>query len=125
MRATITALVGLTLLLVVSQARAEYRSVLIQVTRGKDKKVSVTIHSDDKRDRRAGVTVGEAVKAIGDMRGWGSSVGLYVTSESGIPAEDLRRLRAAVDGNFLLRVQYFGRKVPQGVGAHFLKEKAK
>jgi len=62
-------LAGLALLLVASQAHAEYRTVLVRVKQDMDKKTSVTIHSDEKKEQKSAVSVGEAVKIIGEMKG--------------------------------------------------------
>src|SRR5262245_18844098 len=72
-------LAGLALLVLASQAHAEYRTVLVQVKQDKDKKASVTIYSDEKKDQQCAASVDEAVTVIGDMKGWGSTVGVYVT----------------------------------------------
>ena len=39
----------------------------------------------------------EAVKVIGEMKGWGSQVGVYVTSDRAIPRAELKKLLAAAD----------------------------
>jgi hypothetical protein len=114
-------LAGLAFLLVVSQAHAEYRTVLIQVQQDKDKKVSVTIHSDEKKEQKSAASVDEAVKVIGDMKGWGSAVGVYVTSDRGIRSDDLKTVLGAILDNSRLDLVYFGREVPKVVGDHFLK----
>jgi hypothetical protein len=117
-------LAALALLLVVSQAHAEYRTVLVQVKQDKDKKASVTIYSDEKKDQKSAVSADEAVKVIGDMKGWGSSVGVYVTSDRGIPRDDLKKVLGAINDNRWLELEYFGREVPKVVGDHFLKGEA-
>lgn len=115
---------GLAFILGVSLARAEYRMVLIQVQQDKDKKVAVTIHSDEKTDRKSAASVDEAAKVIGEMRGWRSAVGVYVTSDRGIPRADLKKLLAAINDNDWLELEYFGREVPKVIGDHFLKGQA-
>jgi hypothetical protein len=60
-------------------ALAEGRSVLVVTTHDTDGPVKVTVHSDDERDRRKEVTVGEACTAVAGMRGWGSTVNVYVS----------------------------------------------
>jgi uncharacterized protein (TIGR03066 family) len=114
-------LAGLVVLLVVSQARAEYRTVLIQLKQGPDKKASVTIHSDEKQEQKSAASVDDAVKVIGAMRGWGSQVGLYITSDRAIPSADLKKLLAAVLDNPWLQLEYFGHATPKVVADHFLK----
>src|SRR5262245_37854912 len=81
------------------QARAESRSVLIVIAHDKDRKAKVTIYSDDKQDRREGVTVEEAVKSIGEMRGWGSIVFVAVVTDRGLARKDRKQLFAAIDDN--------------------------
>jgi uncharacterized protein (TIGR03066 family) len=65
--------------------------------------------------------VDDAVKAIGQMKGWGSKVGVYVTGERGIRGDPLKKLLGAVNENHWLELEYFGREVPKVVGDHFLK----
>jgi uncharacterized protein (TIGR03067 family) len=113
-------LAGLALLLVVSQAPAEYRTVLVQVKRDKDRKVAVAIYSDVKEEQKSAVCVNEAVKVLRSMRGWGSSVGVYVTSDGRMARADLKKLLGAVTDNIHLDLVYFGDRVPRVVGDHFL-----
>jgi hypothetical protein len=115
----------LALLLVVSQAHAESRTVLVQVKQDKDKKASVTIYSDEKKEQRSAVSVDEAVRVIGDMKGWGSSVGVYVTSDQSVSRSNSKRLLAAINDNPWLQLEYLGHEVPKVVGDHFLKREAK
>ena len=114
-------LAGLTVLAVVSQTHAEYRTVLVQVKQDKDHKASVAIHSDEKKEQRSAVSVDDAVKVIGEMKGWGSRVGVYVTSERAVPRADLKKLLAAVNDNPWLDLEYFGREVPRVVADHYLR----
>lgn len=109
-------LAGLVLLLVVSQIHAESRAVFIQVKQDKEK-VSVTIHSDEKKEQRSGTSVDDAVKVIREMKGWGSVVGVYITSNRRIPRADRKKLFAAIDDNSWLELEYFGRDVPKMIGA--------
>jgi hypothetical protein len=114
-------LAGLALLLVVSQTHAEYRTVLVQVKQDKDKKTSVAIHSDEKKEQKSAVSVDDAVKVIGEMKGWGSQVGVYIASDRSIPGADLKKLLAEVSDNPWQDLEYFGREVPKVVADHFLK----
>jgi uncharacterized protein (TIGR03067 family) len=118
-------LAGLALLLAASHAHAEYRTVLVQIKQNKDKNTAVTIHSDEKKEHKTAVSVDEAVKIIGEMKGWGSSVGVYVVSDRSVARADSKKLLAAVSDNHWLELEYFGRDVPKGVGDHFLKEGSK
>ena len=114
-------LAGLALLFVVSQTRAEYRTVLVQVKQDKDKNVSVTIHSDEKKEQKSAASMADAVKLIAEMQGWGSGVGVYVTCDKSVPRPDVKKLLAAINDNAWLDLEYFGREVPKTVGDHFLK----
>jgi WD40 repeat protein len=116
-------LAGTLLLLPAAQVCAEYRTVLIQVTHVKNK-VVVTIHSDEKKERKSAISVDEAVKVISAMQGWGSSVGVYVAADRNLPRGDRQKLFAAIDGNPWLELEYFGRAVPKNVGDHFLPANA-
>src|SRR5215469_14903723 len=114
-------LAGLTVLVLVVQAHAEYRTVFIQVKQDKEKKASVTIHSDEKKEQKSAASVVDAVKVIGEMKGWRSQVGVYITAERTIPGADVKRLLAAVNDNLWLDLEYFGREIPTIVEDHFLK----
>jgi hypothetical protein len=116
---------GLVLLFAASHAHAEYRTVLVQIKQNKDKNTAVTIHSDEKKEQKAAVSVDEAVKIIGEMKGWGSSVGVYVVSDRSVSRADSNKLLTAVNDNHWLALEYFGRDVPKVVGDHFLKEGGK
>jgi uncharacterized protein (TIGR03067 family) len=118
-------LAALALSLAASQAHAEYRTVLVQVRQNKDKNTTVAIHSDEKKEQKAAVSVDEAVRIIGEMQGWGSSVGVYVVSDRSVPRADSKKLLAAVNDNHWLDLEYFGREVPKVIGDHFLKESNK
>ena len=126
MKRVITPLVGLSLLVLVSHAQAEFRTILVRIKLGDNKKPSVTIYSDDAPDRRTATTVDDAAKAIRAMKGWGSSVGVYVTSDRAIRGDELKTLFGAIADNAWLELEFFGRDVPRHVGDHFLKkERAK
>jgi uncharacterized protein (TIGR03066 family) len=114
-------LAGLAVLVVVSQTHAEYRTVLVQVKQDKDKKASVAIHSDEKKEQKSAVSVDDAVKVIGEMKGRGSQVGVYLSPDRAVPGADLKKLLAAVNDNPWLDLEYFGREVPKVVADHFLK----
>ncbi|MBM3995283.1 MAG: hypothetical protein FJ303_14190 [Planctomycetes bacterium] len=114
-------LAGLTLFLIAAQAHAEYRTVLIQIKHGKDRRLSVSIYSDEKKEQRSAISVDEAVKLLKAMQGWGSSVGVYVTSDGRIPSPELKKLLVAITDNAWLDLVYYGNEVPRVVGDHFLK----
>jgi len=119
-------LAGLALLFATSQVRAEYRTVLIQVKQDKEKKkTTVTIHSDEEKEQKTAISVDEAVKILANMKGWGSSVGVYIAAERLLEREDRKKLLDAVDDNIWLELEYFGREVPKNVADHFLKERDK
>ncbi len=114
-------LVGLAFFFAVAQLHAESRTVLVVVKQEKDKKASVTIYSDEKKEQKSAVAVDEAAKVIGEMKGWGSAVGVYVTSDRGVARADVKKLLDAINDNLWLELQYFGREVPKIVADHFLK----
>lgn len=102
-------------------ALAESRSVLIVVSHGKDGKSTVTVHSDDKGDRREAAMVGEACKAVSEMRGWGSTVNVYVVTDRPLAGTDRKALFDAIDANAWLDLSYYGRQPPKNLANHFLK----
>ena len=75
-------LAAMILLVGVAQAKAEDRTVLIQIKQPKDQRVSVAIHSDDKKEQEAAASTDDAVKVIGQMQSWRSRVGVYVTADN-------------------------------------------
>ncbi|HJZ58528.1 MAG TPA: hypothetical protein VKE74_26540 [Gemmataceae bacterium] len=108
-------------LALVAPALAESRSVLLVVAHDTDGKAMVTIHSDDKQDRRDGATVGEACRAVAGMKGWGSTVGVYVVTDRPLSRKDRRALFDAIDANAWLDLSYYGRETPKNLADHFLE----
>lgn len=100
---------------------AESRSVLVVVTHDKDGKAQVAIHSDDKQDRREAATVAEACKAVTGMKGWGSTVSVYVVTDRTLARKDRKALFDAIDANVWLDLPYYGRDTPKNLADHFLK----
>src|SRR5262249_52015545 len=80
-----------------------------------------TIYSDEKEENQSGISVDEAAKLIGKLRGWGSSVGVYITTDGRADRTDLRKLFAPVFDNIHLELVYFGDEMPKVVGDHFLR----
>jgi hypothetical protein len=117
-------LIGFVFVWIAGPARAESRTVLIQIKQDGEKRSVVTIHSDDAKERRSTIAVDEAVKVVTDMRGWGSSVGIYISFDHNVPRESRRALLAAINTNIWLDLQYFGPGIPQEVGDHFLRNRA-
>ena len=102
-------------------ALGESRSVLVVTTHDKDGSVRVTVHSDDERDRRTGVTVGEACQAVAGMRGWGSTVNVYVVTDRPLSRTDRTALFEAIDANHWLDLASYGREAPKNLADHFLR----
>ena len=102
-------------------ALAEGRSVLVVLTHDQDGTVTAAVHSDDERDRRTGATVGEACRAVAGMRGWGSTVNVYVVTDRPLSRADRKALFDAIDGNHWLDLASYGRAAPKNLADHFLK----
>jgi hypothetical protein len=100
---------------------AESRSVLAVITHDKGGMAKVTVHSDDKRDRRQEVAVDEACKAVAAMKGWGSMVNVYVVTDRPLSQADRKALFVAIDANHWLDLSYYGREAPRNLTDHFLK----
>jgi hypothetical protein len=113
-------LAGLALLLVVAQTGADDRMVLVQVKGEKDKKVSVTIYSDQQEERQSAISVDEAVKRIAEMKSWGKC-DVYVTSDGCAWRGDVKKLLAAIIDNYWLNLEYFGHEAPKKVAGNFLQ----
>src|SRR3954468_12081501 len=86
-------------LLLAGPALAEYRVVLIRVSHTKEGKPLVTIRSDDKQDRTETASVDEACKAIKQMKGWGSAVGVFVVTDRGLKGPEAKKLLGAILDN--------------------------
>src|SRR5687768_15817502 len=99
MKTLLSLVIGLVL---AGPALAEYRVVLIRITHPKEGKPLVTIRSDAPADRREGVSVEEACKAIKQMTGWGSAVGVHVVSDGGMRNPVDRQLLRAITDNWWL-----------------------
>lgn len=108
-------------LVLAGPALAEYRVVLIRVAHTKEGKPLVTIRSDAKADRREGVSVDEACKAIKQMTGWGSAVGVHVVSDRGLMGPEAKRLLGAILDNCWLTLLTLGWEAPKDLPAEWLK----
>jgi hypothetical protein len=102
-------------------ALAESRSVLVVLTHDTDGRAKVTVHSDDKRDGRREVAVGEACQAVAAMKGWGSTVNVYVVTDRHLSRADRKALFDAIDANPWLDLSFYGREAPKNLADHFLK----
>jgi hypothetical protein len=118
MKTLLTLAVGLIL---VGPAHAEYRIVLIRVHHAKDGKQTVTIRSDVKADRTEAASVDDACKAVKQMTGWGSAVGVHIVSDGGVLAPvDPKLLRAILD-NWQMNLVSVDAEIPKGLSADWLK----
>jgi hypothetical protein len=102
-------------------AFAESRSVLLVATHDKDGEVRFAIHSDDRPDGREAASVEEACRAVAAMKGWGSSVNVYVVADRKLDRKDRKALFDAVDANHWLDLSYYGPEAPKSLAEHFLK----
>lgn len=107
---------GLVFFLAVTAAAAEYRTVLVRLKHDPEKKTSVSIDSDEKKERRSAASVAEAAKVIAGMEGWGSTVGVYVVSDQDVPRADLKELLRRIRDNPWLELKASGRDLPKEVG---------
>ena len=116
-------LAGLVLILFAGSAQAESRSVLIRIETGQDQKARVTIYSDEKAERKASISIAEAVQVIAGMKGWGSSVNVYLWTEGRLPHAAHNQLFQAIDDNPWLDLAFFGREAPKTIVANFIRER--
>jgi hypothetical protein len=116
--------IGFALIVTAFQARAESRSVLVVVSHDKDGNAKVSIHSDDKMDRREAVTVDAACKTVVDMKGWGSTVNVFIVTDRVLARKDRKALFDTIDANHWLDLSYYGREAPKNLTDHFLKPNA-
>jgi hypothetical protein len=107
----------------VSQARGEYRSILILVTHARDAKPQVTIRSDLKDEQQESISVDQACKLIKKMVGSVSSVEVSVVLEGGLAGRDAEKLLKAIFDNGWLTLGYLGPDMPKGLPAIPLKAK--
>jgi hypothetical protein len=117
------ALALVAVLTLTAPALAESRSVLVVVTHDKDGKAIITVHSDDKVDRREATTVDEACKAVAGMKGWGSVVSVYVVIDHPLSRKNRKALFDAIDANAWLNLSYYGPEAPKNLADYFLKPK--
>ena len=108
-------------LILTAPALAESQSVLVVVTHDKDGKATLTVHSDDKHDRRAIATLDEACKAVAGMKGWGSTVHVYVVTDRSLARKDRKALFDAIEANAWLDLSYYGPEAPKNLTDYFLK----
>jgi hypothetical protein len=115
-------LILVVLALAASRASAETRSILIRVTVNGDK-TEVTVHSEEKKDRREKVTAAEAAKAIAAAQGWGSVVNVYVAADEGVKGADLKKVLDAAKGNVWCKLHPVN-DVPQRISEVFASHDA-
>jgi hypothetical protein len=125
MKLATTIIAGMVLVLFAGSARAESRTVLIRIKPDKDQKPLVTIYSDAKTEQKSSISVEEAIKVIAVMKGWGSSVGVYIWTESRLPGDARGKLFKAIDDNVWLVLEYFGRQSPKTIADYFIKDEPK
>lgn len=101
-------LILVVLALAASRASAETRSILIRVTVNGDK-AEVTVHSEEKKDRREKVTAAE---------GWGSVINVYVAADKGVKDADLKKVLDAARGNHWCKLHPVG-EVPRRIRESF------
>ncbi len=99
-------------------ARAELRTIALDVHQTKDKTVKVSMYSDVKEERQKDLSVAEATKILKKAKGWGSSVEVAVVTRAGDLSAYLPLLQAISD-NIWLDLVILKRK--DGLGERILK----
>ncbi|MGB0579570.1 MAG: hypothetical protein ACPGVU_07710 [Limisphaerales bacterium] len=86
------------LLAMTGLARAEYRTIAIEVHRAANQPAQVNIHSDVTPEKKHGISITEAAVILRKARGWGSAVGVAMVT-SGIDSSSCKPLVIAIAQN--------------------------
>ena len=99
-------------------SRAESRAIALDVSRGTDKSVTVSIYSDVKSEQKNGVSVPDAATILKNAKGWGSNVEIAIVTD-GVQLRDYFQLVQAINENIYLNLAII--KARRDLGEHILK----
>ena len=101
-------------------AKAELRSIAIEVFQGKDKTTKVTIHSEVKKENKKEITVDQAKNILESAKGWGSGVYVVIVT-NGTDLNNYLCLIEAIAKNPWLDLIALKDKTSRGSGELILK----
>ena len=87
--------------LVPGVALAESRSIALQITKGTNQVVSVSIYSEVQTEKKQNVSVSEAAKILKDAKGWGSMVSVVILTDGADLKEYMPIVQAIVENAWL------------------------
>ena len=82
-------------------ARAELRTIAVEVFQAEDKTVKVNIHSEAKGESRKAVSVAEAAKILKQAKGWGSSVEVAIVTDGADLSQYMPLVQAIAENTWL------------------------
>ena len=80
-------------------ARAELRTIALDVHQAKDKSVQVSMYSDVKEEKQKDIAVAEATEILKKSKGWGSSVEVAIITDGNVDLSVYLPLLQAIANN--------------------------
>ena len=100
-------------------ARAELRTIALDVHQAKDKSVLVSMYSDVKEEKQKDISVAEATEILKKSKGWGSSVEVAIITDGNVDLSVYLPLLQTIADNAWLDLAIL--KLRRGMGDHILK----
>ena len=100
-------------------ARAELRSIALDIHQAKDKSVQVSMYSDVKEEKQKDISVAKATEILKKSKGWGSVVNVAIITDRNVDLSAYLPLLQAIANNPWLDLAIL--KPRRGMGDHILK----
>ena len=100
-------------------ARAELRTIALDVHQAKGKSVLVSMYSDVKEEKQKDISVAEATEILKKSKGWGSSVEVAIITDGNVDLSVYLPLLQTIADNAWLDLAIL--KLRRGMGDHILK----
>lgn len=108
------------ILIIPTIAKAEYRSIAIEISRVKDNNIKVSIYSQVKDENKKDISVAEATEILRNAKGWGSGVGVAIITDGAEISKYVELLKAIAE-NPRLNLEYLKQRREGGMGESILK----
>ena len=105
-------------ILLPSIANAEFRTIALEINKGTNPAVTVTIYSEVQSEKRTNITVEAAADILRNAKGWGSLVGVAILTD-GAGLRDYMPIIQAISDNAWLDLETI--RPMQGMGEQILK----
>jgi hypothetical protein len=100
-------------------ARAELRSIALDVHQAKDKSVQVSMYSDVKEEKQKDISVAKATEILKKSKGWGSAIEVAIITDGNVDLSVYLPLLQAIANNTWLDLAIL--KPRRGMGDRILK----